>query len=404
MGNEQSVVERQIALGLWAGGLIGEGPLRRLLGLNDALSELLTRGQNNQPYLRALSSLNARSRSSFEAVAREGRAHWERLGVETLKKLEGLGARTFVIGDEDYPRRLRSENKNAPPVLTMRGRLSLLQRPLLAVVGTRRSSRPGEQRCRLFVTDLARAGVGVVSGGALGIDTVAHRAALDQGAPTVIVCGTGLDQTYPPQNRGLFEEVGERGVIVSQFPPGARAWPRSFPRRNATIAGLAQATLVVEAPLRSGALYTAQAAQRLGRPVFVAAAPAREASFAGGYQLLEAGSGVLIHDISSIRRALDFTGSTPSIGALGLIDPARPEVEEQLPVARAPVSRRWTPLEAAIIKQLRGGGASRDELMLSLGEDRALSATLLSLELDGVVERGAGGQFRLDPHDLHGRG
>jgi DNA processing protein len=257
----------------------------------------------------------------------------------------------------------------------------LLGGALVAVVGTRRASALGLRLCRSLTSMLVQAGVGITSGGALGIDAAAHRAALEGGRATVWVCGTGIDRVYPAAHRSLFEEIAERGVIVSEFSPGRGVKPASFPRRNTTIAGLSRGVLVVEAPARSGALYTAHEAARLGRPVLVAAGPALDRGFDGGHELVEAHKASLVHDARSLLSPL---GISDEPTAVALSSPAMTP------------SREWTPLETAILERLRSRDHNRDELIEGLGNDVAIAGALLTLELEGVIVRGPGERFQVD--------
>src|SRR5690606_37911757 len=177
------------------------------------------------------------------------------------------GQRLLGWHDPDYPALLR--RMPAPPLgLFVAGDAGLLWHPCVAVVGTRAPTAGGRDHARGFATALARAGLGVCSGLAAGIDTVAHGAALEAGGATIAVLGSGLDRPYPRANAGLLREVAARGVAVSEHPPGTGARREHFPARNRIIAGLSLGTLVVEAAHRSGALITARLAADAGRGVF----------------------------------------------------------------------------------------------------------------------------------------
>lgn len=175
----------------------------------------------------------------------------------------GIGVHAFF--DRDYPSRLRSVHQ-MPPVLFTRGLLADDSRAV-AVVGTRQASERGLRIASTVATHLARRGVTVVSGLARGIDTAAHRAALDAGGRTVAVIGTGIDRCYPAENRGLQERISREGLVISQFWPETPPHQRNFPMRNAVMSGYAAATVVVEAPWRSGARIQARLALEHGRPV-----------------------------------------------------------------------------------------------------------------------------------------
>jgi DNA processing protein len=176
------------------------------------------------------------------------------------------------LDDPDYPTALR-RLPQPPPILYVQGCLELLERPGIAVVGTRRHTTYGRDATVSIVLGLVRAGYVIVSGLARGIDSIAHRTALDVGGETVAVLGTGIDVPYPPEHTELFALIAERGCLVTEFPPGTPPLKYHFPQRNRLIAGLARAVLVVEAPERSGALITAHYALEEGKEVFAVPGP-----------------------------------------------------------------------------------------------------------------------------------
>ena len=159
-------------------------------------------------------------------------------------------------GDDDYPAALL-DLPEPPAILWRIGSLDLLQGPVVAIVGTRQATLYGERVTREIAGALARAGASVVSGMARGIDGVAHVAALDAGGRTVAVLGTGVDIAYPPSHRALHRRIATSGLLLSELPPGAHSHGGSFPQRNRLIAALARLTIIVEAPIKSGALITA---------------------------------------------------------------------------------------------------------------------------------------------------
>jgi DNA processing protein len=159
-------------------------------------------------------------------------------------------------GDPAYPRRARGL-PHPPGTLWARGDLALLDRPTVAIVGTRRATAYGERVTRQLATTLARAGACVISGLARGVDAWAHRGALEAEGATVAVLGTGLDVCYPRAHASLQRDIAARGLLLSELPPEDAAHRGSFPKRNRIIAALARVTIVVEAPVKSGALITA---------------------------------------------------------------------------------------------------------------------------------------------------
>jgi DNA processing protein len=177
------------------------------------------------------------------------------------------GHAVITLADESYPRPLL-EIADPPTLLYAHGRLELLARPALAVVGSRNATAQGERNAESFARAFSDAGLTIISGLALGIDAAAHRGGLAGPGSTIAVLGTGIDITYPARNVSLAGEIRQRGLLLSEFPLGTPASAHNFPRRNRLICGLAQGCLVVEAALASGSLITARAAAEQGREVF----------------------------------------------------------------------------------------------------------------------------------------
>jgi DNA processing protein len=260
-----------------------------------------------------------------------------------------------------------------PPVSTLHavGDLAMLAPPLIAVVGTRQATDYGIRITTQLVEALASAGVGIVSGLARGIDAAAHRAALNVGGRTIAVLGTGVDVPYPAAHRSLHERIAEQGLVLSEVPPGTRALPGCFPRRNRIIAGLAPVTLVVEAGLRSGAQSTANAALALGRLVAAVPGPIDAPQSAGTNQLLLEGGHVI-------------TCAGDVFGLLGL---APPRAE------RVAVSLRGD--ERVVYDALEAGATLLEDLadVVALPLARVLSA-VTALELAGHVGVGLDDRVR----------
>jgi len=185
----------------------------------------------------------------------------------SVKAWQARGIRLVSILDEDYPAELRGIHQ-APPLIFALGSV-LPNDPAIAVVGTRDPSRWGAAAARSTARALTSHGMTVVSGLARGVDTAAHRAALDAGGRTVAVLGTGISQAYPPENRDLQSEIAQRGLVLSQFWPDSGPDKRSFPTRNATMSGYGLATVVIEAGERSGARIQARIAVEHGRQVIL---------------------------------------------------------------------------------------------------------------------------------------
>lgn len=220
--------------------------------------QLLRRFGSAARALRAIPEMAARGGGRVPRIADSRQVAAE---IEAVGK---LGADFLFLGDPGYPR-LLAELANPPPVLLWQGRLELLDRPMVAMVGARNASAAACRFARDLANGLGNAGVSVVSGLARGIDTAAHQGALDRA--TIAVIAGGPDVFYPPENADLQRALAERGLVLAEQPPGTEPRARHFPYRNRIIAGLARGTVVVEAAPRSGSLITARLAAEAGRQV-----------------------------------------------------------------------------------------------------------------------------------------
>jgi DNA processing protein len=285
-----------------------------------------------------------------------------------LAQLADAGVRWVARSSDDFPRRLRSIH-DPPPGLFLRGGgpLSLLERPTAAVVGARACSAYGAEVATLLGRELAGAGVVVVSGLARGVDAAAHRGALaGRAGSTVAVLGCGIDRDYPRAHAQLAAQVADGGLIVSEYPPGVEPAPWRFPARNRIVAGLAVATVVVEARERSGALITADLALDEGREVLAVPGEITSALSRGSNGLLRLG-------------ATPVTGAADVLAALG-VDPPERSVPEP-PDGPA----------GAVLALVADGAVTADELARRSELAAAdLAAALVELELAGLVTHADG--------------
>ncbi|HZO61959.1 MAG TPA: DNA-processing protein DprA [Gaiellaceae bacterium] len=281
-------------------------------------------------------------------------------------RLAETGVRWLDAADPEFPSALRAIFD--PPVgLFLRGDgpAALLERAAVALVGARACSGYGAHVARTFGRELAAAGLTIVSGMARGVDGEAHRGALDAGGTTVAVLGCGVDRDYPAAHAELARRIRATGLVVSEYAPGVEPAPWRFPARNRIVAGLAQATVVVEAREKSGALITADLALEEGREVFAVPGEITSSLAAGTNALLRLG-------------ATAATSADDVLEAYGLAP--RPSEPPAL-----------SPAAGKVLAQIRDGPASADELArgLGLGAD-VVAATLAELDLLGLLTETAG--------------
>ncbi|OGB17324.1 MAG: DNA protecting protein DprA [Burkholderiales bacterium RIFCSPLOWO2_12_67_14] len=273
----------------------------------------------------------------------------------------------LTLADPRFPSDLL-QMADPPLLLYVQGHPEALCHPRrLAIVGSRNPTPQGETNARQFAFALGQAGVCVVSGLALGVDGAAHTGALDAGAPTVAVVGTGLDRVYPKRHLALAHRIAAQGAIVSEFPLGTPPLPAHFPMRNRIIAGLSQGTLVVEAAVQSGSLITARLAAEQGREVFAIPGSIHAPQSRGCHALIRQGA--------------------------KLVESAQ-DILEDLRMAEAPATTAPdTPTRPDSLLDAMGyDPVSFDALQARTGLDTAtLQARLLELELDGWVGRLPGG-------------
>lgn len=283
------------------------------------------------------------------------------------RALEDAGARFAPVGDQEYwPAMLRLTD---PPVgVFLRGRTLTLGQDRVAVVGTRRATALGREVAMDLARGLVACGVGVVSGGAIGIDAAAHRGALDAGGLTVAVLGSGIDVEYPPSNAALLQRVAAAGTLVSEYPPGVPAEPFRFPARNRLIAALSRGVVIVEGAHKSGTRITAEHAVELGLDVFAVPGPVTSPLAETPLELIRDGA-------TLIRGAGDL------LADLGLDATPREAPTLELPEEQR---RVYDMLETSLLPEAvaRLAGVSMSQAV----------ATLIQLELRGLV-RGVGGRF-----------
>ncbi|MCC6458188.1 MAG: DNA-protecting protein DprA [Caldilineaceae bacterium] len=285
-------------------------------------------------------------------------AEWERV----LK----AGIQVLTINDEEYPVNLRQIDA-PPPLLYVRGTIQPNDSWAIGIVGTRRASTYGREVAHSLSRDLAASGITVVSGLALGVDTVAHKSTLANDGRTIAVLGSGVDQIYPPDNRGLAQAIMENGAVVSEYPLGTRPDAGNFPPRNRIISGLSRGVVIVEAGSRSGALITANFAAEQGRDVF--AVP-----------------GSILHPGSSGCNALIQQGAIPLLNVQDILNHLGFEQARSQQEARAAIPA--DPQEAALLAHMNQEPSHLDELVRQSALPAPQVASLLTvMELKGLVRQ-----------------
>ena len=295
---------------------------------------------------------------------------------ELFEGLERAGIRAIPRINDAYPACLASIY-DPPATLYVRGECPLDGEKQFAIVGSRRCTRDGQRAAREMGRALAEAGVTVISGLARGVDTCAHRGALEGGGATVAVLGCGADVAYPPENEALMNGIIDGGgAIVSEYRPGTQPLPGNFPARNRIISGLARGTLIVEGARKSGAMITVNHAADQGRDVF--AVP-----------------GSIYSPLSEMPNALIVNGAVPVTCPWDILEyyrwgeRPRPGAEAEKP------SAALEPDEAAVVEPLRAEELSFDELSALTGFSASkLNSLLTILELRGIIMRVPGGTYR----------
>lgn len=294
----------------------------------------------------------------------------DKLDLEAeLARVRKSGAQIITWDDPAYPQRLL--NIYDPPfVIFVRGELAPEDDFGVAVVGTRRASHYGREAARAITTDLARAGVTIISGLAVGIDTVAHRAALDSGGRTLAVLGSSVDIIYPWENSKLANEIVQHGALISEYALGTQPEASNFPPRNRIVSGLSRGVVVIEAGEQSGALITARMGGEQGRDVF--AVP-----------------GSIFHPGSQGANRLIRDGATPVLSATDILDALNLRSVPQQVEAQMLFPTDAT--EAQLLEQLGPDPLHVDEVSRATGLPIAtVTGTLALMELKGLVHQAGG--------------
>ncbi len=287
------------------------------------------------------------------------------------------GNAIVALADQAYPK-LLLEISDPPALLYCRGRIELLNRPALAVVGSRNATAQGTSNAEQFARSFSTSGLTIISGLAQGIDAAAHRGGLCGEGSTIAVLGTGVDIAYPPANLALAAEIAQRGLLVSEFPLETKAFAHNFPRRNRLISGLAQGCLVIEAALASGSLITARAAAEQGREVFAVPGSIHSPLSKGCHGLIKSGAKL----VESAEDVLSELAAFRRTGFASTRAPANVSVVADSPQEPLLVCMGFDPVDVDSLCARAGLPAER------------VSAELLRLELAGRVAVLPGGLYQ----------
>lgn len=293
---------------------------------------------------------------------------------EYFKSVQEKGIKILTLDEKSYPDLLR-EIPSPPSMLYLKGELKEEDNLALAVVGTRKITPYGRAVTEILVSNLVASGLTIISGMARGVDTVAHQTALSCGGRTIAVLGSGIDVVYPPENKGLSEQIAKNGAVISEFPVDYPALPQNFPARNRIISGLSLGVLVTEAAQDSGSLITASSAGEQGREVFAVPGPITSPMSAGTAELIQKGA-KLVHAAKDILEELNL------------------EEKAKQFVARKIIAE--SPEEEKVLETLKEGPRHIDEIIkLTKLEASTVGSVLGIAEIKGKVKSLGGGQYGL---------
>lgn len=363
--NIQPDIESWLTLSLIEG--LGDGSFRKLLltfkhptGILNAETQLLER------YVKKQTATDIADR----------RVDQKKIAA-TLKWLEDPANAIITLNDDDYPKRLLNI-ADPPPLLYLKGQRKFLNRSSIAIVGSRNGTPQGIVNASAFAEAASNAGLCVVSGMALGIDTAAHQGSLLGPSGSIAVVGTGLDIVYPARNHQLAHQLAKEGALISEFPLGMPAIGRNFPRRNRIISGISLGCLVIEATLKSGSLITARQALEQGREVMAIPGSIHSPLSKGCHALIKQGA-KLVENINDILD--EFNYQPLNLPNTLTTDETIKQTDSQE--------------NAILLSHLDHEATDIDKLCIRSGLTvETVSAMLLALELDGVVASLPGGRYQ----------
>ena len=361
-------------------------------------------GSPEEVYTAPEESLKAAVGLSDGALAELADKSFDR-AERVLDACESLNISVLSIQDSLYPARLK-EIENPPAVLYVKGKLPFFdEEPAIGIVGSRKTTPYGSFAARELAYSLAKAGMLVVSGMAKGIDGIAHTGALQAGAKTVAVLGCGPDIAYPAENRELYEDIVSSGAVVSEYPPGTPVLGANFPARNRIISGLSLGTLVIEAPVHSGALITASFAMSQGRDIFAVPANIDQPESEGCNELIKEGARLVTRADDILSEYLPLFGAKLKMQSPRKSPPPMPIQKEQKQTAEVPTKPK------DISKIIEGRSELSQKLILYMATDpkhiddlithtqapaSAVLSELTMLEIDETIKQLPGKRFALE--------
>ncbi|MEQ1840687.1 MAG: DNA-processing protein DprA [Verrucomicrobiales bacterium] len=362
--------EAYLALNL----LPGIGPIR--------VRRLLERFENPQAILTAKRREILEVQGIGEEMA-ELIGDWEnRIDlIEEKRRITEHEISLLTLEDDHYPAALRTIH-DPPFLLYMKGSLTSADDAAIGVVGSRRTTHYGRDQAKKLSFQLAKAGFCIVSGLARGIDTAAHEAARAAGGRTIAILGSGIGNIYPPENQALADRIAESGAVLSEFPVLYVPDKQSFPLRNRIVAGISRGLLVVEAPVRSGSLITANQALEQGRSVFAVPGPIDRPTSEGCHRLIQQGATL----VCSVQDVIDELGMEINSLAFDFLPETR---ESSTPAGEKPKRQLdLSDAETKILAELTLGDSTIDSLSEATGINAGkVGATLLQLELKSLIKQ-----------------
>ena len=392
--------DKNTLLALWSENLYNWPTLNKLVNHFDPLHSIF------KTPIEQIQALIPRSKKTIQVI-RNTTCESAEHKAETVKaRARQTGTLLLCPGDSLYPK-LLTEIDNPPLVLSFSGDVGVLNTPSVALVGTRNLDDYGKYAADYFAFCLAKQGITIISGGALGIDTRCHERALAGGGKTIAVLGAGLDHPGPASNLRLFRRIKDNGGLISEFPFSVVAYRGSFPVRNRTIAGMSRGTVVIEAPARSGALITASRTREMGRPVFSVPGEIRNSTCEGSNLLLKNGAIPVMNarDVLEVIGQRDFFDRTRTSGRISEKTDTGGNTKVPLQGSLFSIKEKEVPdfsnkgltsAHKSVFLAIRSGVNTGDELSVNLGMTvSSLAQLLLELELEGLIAKQPGNTFTI---------